>query len=69
MDFEHLYKTYFIDVFYYMRGICKDEAICEEVAQETFFKALKKRSIVTEAQAATAAKPSSWMPSWAKEPV
>ena len=42
MDFEHLYKTYFIDVFYYMRGICKDEAICEEVAQETFFKALKK---------------------------
>ena len=42
MDFEHLYKTYFIDVFYYMRGICKDEAICEEVAQETFFKASKK---------------------------
>ena len=42
MDFEHLYKTYFIDVFYYMRRICKDEAICEEVAQETFFKALKK---------------------------
>ena len=42
MDFEQLYKTYFIDVFYYMRGICKDESICEEAAQETFFKALKK---------------------------
>ena len=25
-----------------MRGICRDESICEEVAQETFFKALKK---------------------------
>ena len=42
MDFEQLYKSYFIDVYYYMRGICRDEKLCEEVAQETFFKALKK---------------------------
>lgn len=42
MDFEHLYKTYFMGVYYYMRGICNDESICEEVAQETFFKALKR---------------------------
>ena len=42
MDFEQLYKSYFLDVYYYMRGICRDEKLCEEVAQETFFKALKK---------------------------
>lgn len=42
MDFESLYKCYFSEVYYYMLSICKDEQLCEEVAQETFFKALKK---------------------------
>lgn len=42
MDFEQIYKCYFTDVYYYMLSICKDESICEEVAQETFFKALKQ---------------------------
>ena len=42
MDFEQLYRNYFIEVYYYMRSICRDESVCEEIAQETFFKALKK---------------------------
>ena len=42
MEFEQLYKNYFIEVYYYLRSICSDEQLCEEVAQETFFKALKK---------------------------
>lgn len=42
MDFEQLYKSYFTEVYYYMRSICRDESVCEEIAQETFFKALKK---------------------------
>ena len=42
MDFEQIYKSYFTEVYYYMRSICRDESVCEEIAQETFFKALKK---------------------------
>ena len=42
MDFEQLYLNYYREVYYYMRRICRDDLICEEVAQETFFKALKK---------------------------
>ena len=39
-DIEELYRLYFRDVFLYMRGICRDEIISEEIAQETFFKAI-----------------------------
>lgn len=39
-DFEQIYKEYFKDVFLYMRALCSDENLCEEIAQETFVKAL-----------------------------
>ncbi|MGN1275580.1 MAG: RNA polymerase sigma factor [Floccifex sp.] len=41
-DFEHIYSDYFDVVFRYILSICKDEALAEEITQETFFKALKK---------------------------
>lgn len=39
-DIEEVYKAYFKDVFLYMRALCHDEEISEEIAQETFVKAL-----------------------------
>ncbi len=41
MDFELIYKEYFKDVFLYTRSLSADEHIAEEIAQETFLKALK----------------------------
>lgn len=41
MDFEHIYKSYFRDVFLYLCSLSANETIAEEVAQETFTKALK----------------------------
>lgn len=40
-NFEEVYRMYFKDVFLYMRALCHDENISEEIAQETFVKALK----------------------------
>lgn len=40
-DFEEVYRMYFKDVFLYTKGLCHDESISEEIAQETFVKALK----------------------------
>ncbi|MBQ6413939.1 MAG: sigma-70 family RNA polymerase sigma factor [Ruminococcus sp.] len=42
MDFDEIYRRYFKEVYYYVRSLCADESLCEEIAQETFFKALKK---------------------------
>ncbi|MFI3284247.1 MAG: sigma-70 family RNA polymerase sigma factor [Erysipelotrichaceae bacterium] len=42
MDLEQVYERYFKDVYYYIYGISKNEAIAEDITQETFFKALKK---------------------------
>ena len=39
-DFEEIYKLYFKDVFLYLRALCRDETVSEEIAQETFVKAL-----------------------------
>ena len=41
-DFENIYRMYFEDVFLYMRALCLDDNISEEIAQETFVKALDK---------------------------
>ena len=41
-DFENIYRMYFKDVFLYMRALCLDDNISEEIAQETFVKALDK---------------------------
>lgn len=39
--FEEIYELYFDDVFRFLRGLTADEALAEELTQETFFKALK----------------------------
>ena len=41
MDFEEIYKTYFTDVFRYIRRLSGNEQIAEEITAETFFKALQ----------------------------
>ena len=38
---EELYKDYFHDVFLYIRSLSADEALAEDITQETFFKAMK----------------------------
>lgn len=40
-DFENLYNQYFKDVYRYALSLSKNEALAEEITQETFFKALK----------------------------
>lgn len=40
-DFEKLYKDYYSQVYGYIRKICADEFLAEEITQETFFKVLK----------------------------
>lgn len=41
MDFESVYQSYFRDVFLYLCSLSMNQDIAEEVAQETFVKALK----------------------------
>ena len=41
-DFETVYHLYFCDVYKYALSLCKNEAMAEEIAQETFYKALSK---------------------------
>lgn len=40
VDFEQIYQEYFRDVFLYLRSLSANEDIAEEIAQETFVKAL-----------------------------
>ncbi len=40
-DFQEIYDMYFRDVYRYALSLCRDEALAEEVTQETFFKALE----------------------------
>ena len=40
-DIEDIYRTYFKDVHTYIRRLSGDEYIAEDIASETFFKALK----------------------------
>lgn len=39
-DFEEVYRLYFADVYRYVLALSRDEAVAEEVTQETFFRAL-----------------------------
>lgn len=41
LDFEEVYHLYFQKVYLFVRSLSKDEKVAEEIAQETFFKALK----------------------------
>lgn len=40
-DFEEIYAEHFYDVYKYVLSFCRDETVAEEVAQETFFKAMQ----------------------------
>lgn len=40
-DFEEIYKSYYHDIYLFCLSLCRNEAAAEEIAQETFFKALK----------------------------
>ena len=41
-DFEAIYDLYFRDVYRYTLSLCRNEAVAEEITQETFYKALSK---------------------------
>lgn len=40
-EFEHIYQTYFHDVYKYLRGLTANEHLSEELTSDTFFKAMK----------------------------
>ena len=40
-DFGKIYTEYFSDVYKYALSLCRNEAVAEEVTQETFFKAMR----------------------------
>ena len=40
MDIDSIYRLYFRDVFLFLQGLTHNEALAEELTQETFFKAL-----------------------------
>lgn len=40
-EFEEIYQTHFRDVELYLRAICRDSALAEELTQQAFFQALR----------------------------
>ena len=40
-EFETIYRNYFRDVELYLRAICHDESLAEELTEQVFFQALK----------------------------
>ena len=40
-EIESVYREYFTDVYKYLISLCRDQALAEEITQETFFKAMK----------------------------
>ncbi len=40
-EFEDVYRTYFRDVELYLRAICKEELLAEELTEQVFFQAMK----------------------------
>lgn len=40
-EFENIYRTYFKDVYLYIRSICQNDDVAEEITAETFFKAMR----------------------------
>lgn len=41
MNFDHIYRAYFQDVFYYLCSLSGNHDLAEELTQETFVKALR----------------------------
>ena len=40
-EFETIYRRYFTDVELYLRSVCKDASLAEELTEQVFFQALK----------------------------
>lgn len=40
-EFEQVYRDYFRDVELYLRALCKDESLAEELTEQVFFQAMK----------------------------
>ena len=40
-EFEKIYKTYFSDVFLYVKRLSGNDSVAEEITNETFFKAMR----------------------------
>ena len=40
-EFDEIYKTYFNDVYLYLKKLSGNESIAEEITSETFFKAMR----------------------------
>ena len=40
-DFETVYRMYFSEVTAYLRALCRDEVLAEELTEQTFFQALR----------------------------
>ena len=43
-EFEKIYRTYFNDVYLYIRGLSGNEDLAEEITSEAFFKAMRSIS-------------------------
>ncbi|MBS6195188.1 MAG: RNA polymerase sigma factor [Clostridiales bacterium] len=43
MDYEKLYHSYYLQVYSYVMTIIKDQALAEEITQNTFFKAMTSK--------------------------
>ena len=41
MDFDQLYKEQFPVVYHYLAGLCGNQALAEELTQETFCRAIE----------------------------
>ena len=40
-QFEKIYRAYFSDVYLYLKSLCRDDDLAEELCCETFFRALR----------------------------
>ncbi len=40
-EFEQVYRSYFRDVELYLRAVCRDELLAEELTEQVFFRAMK----------------------------
>jgi len=45
VDFEKIYKSYYMEVYSYVMTIVRNSHLAEEITQEVFFKVLKSKSI------------------------
>lgn len=43
LDFDQLYKTYYVKIYSFVLTIVKDRSLAEEITQEAFFKAFKSK--------------------------